>query len=535
MRGGLRYIKKGLISFAYFWYNALCFKTRQPLIRRIFPIMIRNKTFYLTAAFILVLGVFVGLILSSHIGIINPLPAKSQISQKSIDLLSQLSEAQSEVAAVVTPSIVNISTTRVIKAGEETPFEFFDDPFFRRFFGDQFPHPNVPKEHKEQSLGSGVIVSEDGYIITNNHVIEKAQEIKVLLVNKRDYKAKLIGADPKTDIAVIKIDAKGLPALSWGDSNKLKVGEIVFAIGNPFGLNQTVTMGVISAVGRANVGIADYEDFIQTDAAINPGNSGGALINARGELIGINTAILSRTGGYQGIGFAVPSSMARQVMDSLMKYKKVVRGWLGVSIQEVTSDLAEEFGVKDLKGALVSGVIKGSPADKAGIKQGDVILQYNGKEVEDTGHLRNMVSQTPVGTKVKVRMLRQKKEITVDVAIAELPKKMGETPKSGDESENEEESSALTGLVVRELTPDLAKRFGIDENEKGVFVYKIASDSRLYEAGIRPGDIILQINQKDIVKLDDYKKAASKIKAKDRVLLLIRRKGEDLFVTVRPE
>ena len=237
----------------------------------------------------------------------------------------------------------------------------------------------MPKEHKEQSLGSGVIVSEDGYIVTNNHVIEKAQEIKVLLSNKKDYKAKLIGADPKTDIAVIKIEAKGLTALPWGDSNKLKVGEIVFAIGNPFGLNQTVTMGVISAVGRANVGIADYEDFIQTDAAINPGNSGGALINARGELIGINTAILSRTGGYQGIGFAVPSSMAKQVMDSLIKYKKVVRGWLGVSIQEVTSDLAEEFGVKDLKGALVSGVMKGSPAEKAGIKQGDVILQYNGK------------------------------------------------------------------------------------------------------------------------------------------------------------
>ena len=331
------------------------------------------------------------------------LPAKSQISSKSVDILTQLSDAQSEVAAVATPSVVNISTTRVIKSREEAPFDLFDDPFFRRFFGDQFPHPNVPKEHKEQSLGSGVIVSEDGYIVTNNHVIEKAQEIKVLLSNKKDYKAKLIGADPKTDIAVIKIDAKGLPALPWGDSNKLKVGEIVFAIGNPFGLNQTVTMGMISAVGRANVGIADYEDFIQTDAAINPGNSGGALINARGELIGINTAILSRTGGYQGIGFAVPSSMARQVMDSLVKYKKVVRGWLGVSIQEVTSDLAEEFGVKDLKGALVSGVMKGSPAEKAGIKQGDVILQFNGKIVEDTGHLRNMVSQTPVGSTVKVK------------------------------------------------------------------------------------------------------------------------------------
>jgi serine protease Do len=500
--------------------------------------MLTSKRFTVIAAFILVLGVFVGLVLSSHLNFTSPLPAKSQISSKSMDILTQLSEAQSEVAAVATPSVVNISTTRVIKSREETQFDLFDDPFFRRFFGDQFPHPNLPKEHKEQSLGSGVIVSEDGYIVTNNHVIEKAQEIKVLLLNKKDYKAKLIGADPKTDIAVIKIEAKGLPALPWGDSNKLKVGEVVFAIGNPFGLNQTVTMGMISAVGRANVGIADYEDFIQTDAAINPGNSGGALINAHGELIGINTAILSRTGGYQGIGFAVPSSMARQVMDSLVKYKKVVRGWLGVSIQEVTSDLAEEFGVKDLKGALVSGVMKGSPAEKAGIKQGDVILQFNGKTIEDTGHLRNMVSQTPLGTTVTVKLLRQKKELDVEVVIAELPKKLAEASageaESGDKN-NDEESGALSGLTVRELTPELAQRYGIEEGEKGVVVIKVDAGSRIAEAGIRPGDIILQLNQKNTATIEEYKKAASRIKAKERILLLIRRKGQDLFVTVKPE
>jgi serine protease Do len=500
--------------------------------------MMNKKRFYLSLAFILVLGVFVGLVLSSHLEIMNPLPAKTQISSKSIDILTQLSEAQSEVAAVATPSVVNISTTRLIKSRDETPFDLFDDPFFRRFFGDQFPHPNIPKEHKEQSLGSGVIVSEDGYIVTNNHVIEKAQEIKVLLSNKKDYQAKLIGADPKTDIAVVKIEAKGLAALPWGDSNKLNVGEIVFAIGNPFGLNQTVTMGIISAVGRANVGIADYEDFIQTDAAINPGNSGGALINARGELIGINTAILSRTGGYQGIGFAVPSSMAKQVMDSLIKYKKVVRGWLGVSIQEVTSDLAEEFGVKDLKGALVSGVMKGSPAEKAGIKQGDVILQYNGKVVEDTGHLRNMVSQTAIGTTVKVKVFRDKKEIETSVVIAEIPKKLAETSSREDEPEENSEkvSSALAGLVVHELTPELARRFGHEENETGVVVLKVEPQSRVFEAGIKAGDIILQINQKNITSLEEYKKAASKIKAKERILILLRRKGQgDLFVTVKPE
>ena len=500
--------------------------------------MINKKNLYLWVAFILILGIFIGLVLSSYLGIMSPISAKSSLSSRSVDVLTQLSQAQSEVVAVAMPSVVNISTTRMVKAREEAPFDLFDDPFFRRFFGNQYPHPNMPKEYKEQSLGSGVIVSDDGYIVTNNHVIERAQEIKVLLLDKKDYKARIIGADPKTDIAVIKIEAKGLTPLSWGDSNKLKVGEIVFAIGNPFGLNQTVTKGIISAVGRANVGIADYEDFIQTDAAINPGNSGGALVNVRGELIGINTAILSRTGGYQGIGFAVPSSMARQVMDSLVKYKKIVRGWLGVSIQEVTSDLAEEFGVKDLKGALVSGVVKGSPAAKAGIKQGDVILQYNGKVVEDTGHLRNMVSQTPIDTMVKLKLLRSKKEVDIDVVIIELPKKLAETSSREDRSKNnneDESSSALSGIAVRELTSDLVRRFGFDEKEKGLVVVKVDPDSRAFEAGIRYGDIILQINQKNVSNLEDYKEAASTIKRKERLLLLIRRKGQDLFITVKPE
>jgi len=498
-------------------------------------IMIAKKRWYGAASLLLLIGIFVGLLLASRLDLMTQLTAKSQVSSKSVDTLTQLSEALSEVAAVSTPSVVNISTTRVINSRDEAPFDFFDDPFFRRFFGDQLPRQDVPKEHKEQSLGSGVIVSEDGYIITNNHVIEKAQEIKVLLGDKRDFKATLIGADPKTDLAVIKIEARGLPALPWGDANKLKVGELVFAIGNPFGLNQTVTMGVISAVGRANVGIADYEDFIQTDAAINPGNSGGALLNVRGELVGINTAIISRTGGYQGIGFAVPSSMARQVMDSLVKYKKVVRGWLGVSIQEVTSELAEEFGVRNLKGALVSRVMKGSPADKAGIRQGDVILQFNGKDVEDTGHLRNMVSQTPLASKVKIRLLRQKKEIEVEVVVSELPKKLADaSPSPDEESGNHEEGSALAGLVVRELTPELAGQFGLDENEKGVVIVKTDPDSKAYEAGIRPGDIILQLNQKNIPTLEVYKKAAGAIRSKDRILLLVRRKGEDLFVTLKP-
>ncbi|OGW28155.1 MAG: hypothetical protein A2X56_04550 [Nitrospirae bacterium GWC2_57_13] len=495
--------------------------------------MISKKTRYTAALFVLAIGIVIGLVLSSQLGIMNLIPGKSQVSAKSIEVLTELSEALSDVATVATPSVVNISTMRVIKSPEGTPFEFFDDPFFRRFFGDQYPHPNVPRERKEQSLGSGVIVSENGYIVTNNHVIEKGEAIKVLLSDKRDFTAKLIGADPKTDIAVIKIEAQELSALPWGDSDKLKAGDITFAIGNPFGLNQTVTMGVISAVGRANVGIADYEDFIQTDAAINPGNSGGALLNVRGELIGINTAIVSRSGGYQGIGFAVPSNMARSVIESLIQHKKVVRGWLGVSIQEVTSDLAQEFGARDLRGAIVSGVVKGSPAEKAGIRQGDVILQYNGKLVQDTAHLRNMVSQTPVGTRVKVKLLRKKKETTVEAMIAELPKKTAEVVPGG--RAGERESSALAGTVVREVTPEIARRFGMGKDEKGVVIVKVAGDSRAFEAGLRPGDIVLQVNHADIVTLEDYNAAIGNLSNDEIVLLLVRRKGQDLFVTLRPE
>src|SRR5437867_9221231 len=269
-----------------------------------------------------------------------------------------------EVAKAVTPAVVNISTTRLTRVPEGHSSGPFDDPFFRRFFGDEFFRRRfeAPQDRRERSLGSGVIADPSGYIITNNHVVSKADEIRVLLSDKRELKAKVVGTDPKTDIAVIQVNAKDLPTIPWADSDRLQVGEYVLAIGNPFGLNQTVTMGIVSAVVRPNVGIAVYEDFIQTDAAINPGNSGGALVNARGELIGINTAIFSQSGGYMGIGFAVPSNMVRSVMQSLVKSGKVVRGWLGVSIQPITPELAKQFGLKESRGALVNEVIPDSPA-----------------------------------------------------------------------------------------------------------------------------------------------------------------------------
>ena len=280
-----------------------------------------------------------------------------------------------QVAKLAKASVVNISSARKAKT-QEFSNPFFDDPFFRRFFGEEFGRRfPQPREFREQGLGSGVVVSSDGYIVTNNHVVEQADEIKVQLPDKRSMKAKLIGTDPKTDVSVIKVDATGLPTLPWGDSSQLQVGELVLAVGNPFGLNQTVTMGIISAVGRANMGIVDYEDFIQTDAAINPGNSGGALVNLKGELIGINTAIFTRSGGYMGIGFSIPSNMVKSVMNSLIKHGKVVRGWIGVSIQEITPELAKEFGAAEAKGALVAEVMEQSPASKAKLERGDIINQ----------------------------------------------------------------------------------------------------------------------------------------------------------------
>src|SRR5512135_680821 len=335
----------------------------------------------------------------------------------------ETSRAFSEIAASISPAVVNISTTKVMRR-DANPL--FDDPFFDFF--NPFREFRTPKKWKEQSLGSGVIVSADGYIITNNHVVEQADEVRVTLLDKRSFKAKVIGADSKTDVAVVRIDAKDLPTVRWGDSDKLQVGEFVLAIGNPFGLSHTVTMGIISAVGRANVGIADYEDFIQTDAAINPGNSGGPLVNVRGELIGINTAIFSRSGGYQGIGFAVPSNMARLVMDQLMKEGKIVRGWLGVTIQDITPELSQKFGLKDSKGALVGDISKGSPAEKSGMMRGDVILEFNGKEVKSVGSLRNMVSQSKVGSQVKLKILRGGKQIELAALIAELPKEAAGVP-----------------------------------------------------------------------------------------------------------
>jgi serine protease Do len=439
-----------------------------------------------------------------------------------------------KVAETSTPAVVNISTSRVIKGrrGEPQHNPLFEDPFFRRFFGDDFFRQfETPQSRREQSLGSGVIVDPNGYIVTNNHVVAQADEIKVLLADKREFSGKVVGSDPKTDVAVVKIAATNLPAIPWGDSGELRVGEYVLAIGNPFGLNQTVTMGIISAVGRANVGIADYEDFIQTDAAINPGNSGGALVNTRGELIGVNTAIFSRSGGYMGIGFAVPSNMVRLVMTSLIKEGKVIRGWLGVSIQEVTSELAKQFGLKEAKGALVSDVLKDTPADRAGLKRGDVIVTYDAHDVANAGQLRNLVAETAVGQQVTVVVIRDKREKELSVKIEEQPKEIASI---GGGSAGPSDNEVLSGLEVQQLTPDLADQLNLSHTITGVVITSVEPDSLAEEAGVRAGDVIVEINHQAIKNLDNYRQIGRQLKAGESVLLLLNRSGQMLFVTLSP-
>lgn len=436
----------------------------------------------------------------------------------------ETSRAFSDIVAEVSPAVVNISSTKVFK---RDAYPFPEDPFFDLF---RPFHDFDQKKWKEQSLGSGVIISEDGYIITNNHVVEKSEDIRVILYDKRSFKGKVIGSDPKTDIAIVKISAQKLPTVRWGNSDHLKVGEFVLAIGNPYGLSHTVTMGIISAVGRANVGIADYEDFIQTDAAINPGNSGGPLVNINGELIGINTAIFSRSGGYQGIGFAVPSNMARLVMEQLIKQGKIVRGWLGVMIQEVTPEIAQKFGLREPKGALVSDITKGSPAEKAGIMRGDIIIEYDGKAISSVSNLRNSVAQTKVGSLVRIKIIRNGKEFNLNVIVAELPKEMATIT---EEPEGNIQRNAFSGVTVYDLTKEIALQLGLNSGEKGVVVIKVESGSPADEAGLKKGDVIQEIDRKKINNMEDFRRVTSLVGSKEETILLyINRGGHRLYITL---
>jgi serine protease Do len=369
-------------------------------------------------------GLLAGLLAGARLGArLDPAtrasePTGAATSAASAPLLAVPGPDFSAIARRCTPAVVNISALQVYRT-QRSPF--FSDPFFREFFGRDLPGLRLPQEERKTSLGSGVMVSPDGLIVTNNHVVEQARQIAITTSDRRRHPARLLGTDPVTDIAVIKVEGEGLPALTWGDSSKASVGEYVVAIGNPFQLNQTVTMGIISATGRSNIGIVDYEDFIQTDAAINPGNSGGALVNTRGELIGINTAIYSETGGYQGIGFAVPANLARTVVDQLVSSGRVVRGWIGITrISDVAPGSALALGT-ERGGVLVVELLRGSPADRAGLEPGDVVVAVDGRPVEDSGHLRNELARAPVGTVIRVQVVRDgRRRLELKVAVEEV-------------------------------------------------------------------------------------------------------------------
>ena len=475
-----------------------------------------------------ILVFFAAIILAAGLSSSGFAPAREKdISAESVKTLSKLSEALADVAEAVRPAVVNISTTTV-ETREDDPFGgMFNDPFFRHYFGDQFGggHPGQKRKFKSSALGSGVIVSEHGYILTNNHVVKGADEIKVILFDKREFKGKVVGTDPRTDLAVIKINAKGLPTLAFGDSSRMKTGDVVIAVGNPFGLNQTITMGIVSAVGRSNIGLADFEDFIQTDAAINPGNSGGALVNGSGELVGINTAIFSTSGGYMGIGFSIPSDMAKAVMDSIIKHGKVIRGWLGVSIQNLTPELSKSLGIKETEGALISGVENNSPAEKSGLKRGDLVIGMNDKKIADVTTLRNMVAAMAPGTKTDFKVIRNGKEQTISVTLGEYQEKRV--------VKKTEFNNALKGVTVQELTPSLRNKLNLPESLAGVVVTEIASDSQV-QGLLQANDVIQEINRKAVRNAQEYEDIVSKIGEHDTVLLLIYRDGGSVYLTIQP-
>jgi len=420
-------------------------------------------------------------------------------------------------------SVVNISTVKIIKGGgllrkgPSGPEDPFHD-FFDRFFKDQ-----IPKDFRQKSLGSGFIIDKEGFILTNNHVVEKTDEIKVTLANEREFSAKIIGRDPKTDLALIRIESdEPLVPLPLGNSDNLEVGDWVVAIGNPFGLDHTVTAGIVSAKYR-QIGAGSYDNFIQTDASINPGNSGGPLLNTAGEVVGINSAIYSRTGGSVGIGFAVPINMAKDLLPQL-KRGKVVRGWLGVYIQKITPELGEKLKLKDERGALVADVSAGGPAEKAGIKRGDVIVSFDEKAVKEMKELPLIVASTPVGKKVKVEVIRRGKKESFEVKVGKLEEEK--------EPEAAKEEASELGMAVEEITPELAGHFGLSE-KSGLIVVQVGRDSPAGEAGIRKGDIILEIDQESMKKLDEYRKKIQEYKKDDTVLFLIKRKDATLYLTLK--
>ncbi len=453
--------------------------------------------------------------------------SKSTTPSSARALADQLSDLFESASDKVSPSVVPIFSEQEVKVSSpfgspDDPFrDFFGDDFFKHFFG------QIPQGDQKQTvrgLGSGVIVSSDGYILTNNHVVDGADKLTVVMSDQKKYSAKVIGTDPQTDVAVIKIEAKDLPAVNLGNSDNVKVGQWVIAVGNPFQLMHTVTAGIISAKGRSNVGLADYEDFIQTDASINPGNSGGALADLDGNVIGINTAISSPSGGNVGIGFAIPINMARNVMAQLMKKGKITRGYLALVPQDIDDNLAKALKLKNTEGALVGDVTTDGPAD--------IITEFNGEKVKNSTELRNMVAQTAPGTSVKISLLRDGREMQVKVVLGERPRGRGGREEQPEEQQPETQTSKKLGLSIQNLTPDIAEQLGY-KNERGVVVTDVTSGSPAEDAGMQQGDLIKEVNRVAVSTAKEFNRVVARLGSGDSVALLVRR-GENTFYVAIP-
>ena len=438
-------------------------------------------------------------------------------------LAKQLSDHFASLAAKVSPAVVHVATVRTVRAGRSGTAMPPGGPHGPGFPGPFFRFPTPRGEFRQEGLGSGVIITPDGYILTNNHVVEGADELRIKLSDGREFDAKLVGGDPASDIAVLKIDGKDLPTADLGDSDNIQVGNLVLAIGNPFGLDRTVTFGIVSARGRANIGISEYEDFIQTDAAINPGNSGGPLVDMDGRVIGINSAIFSRTGGYMGIGFAIPIKMAKSVMDAIIKTGRVMRGWLGVNIQDVSPDLAKALGLKRTDGALVAGVLAGTPAEKAGLQRGDLIVQVDDYKVDNTTQLRNHIAGLAPGTKVTVTVVRAGEETRIQVLIGERPQK-----------ETAPQSARNLGFEVQALTEELRSRFRLPK-EAGVVVVAVDRTSNAFRAGLRPGMAILEVNRQPVPNMTEFNRLINQAAPDENLLLLISHDDMTGYILIPPE
>ena len=461
------------------------------------------------------------------------LPALTQAQTPGTAAARELSNAFRGVARQVVPAVVFITIEKNVETRSpfsfNNPFDWFGEDFFERFFQRRAPEGQrqPPHSFRQQGAGSGFIISPDGLILTNHHVVGDADRVIVKLTDGREFTAKTIGTDPPSDIAVIKIEGKNFPVLPLGNSDTMEVGDWVIAAGNPFGLTHTITVGVISAKGRSRLGITDFEDFIQTDAAINPGNSGGPLINLQGEAIGVNTAIASRSGGYMGIGFAIPINMAKAVEQQLVTKGKVVRGYMGVRIQDLTHALAQSLHINTTDGVLLADVSKGSPAARAGLKRGDVMVSFNGQPVHDPGQLRNIVAMTAPGTKVPVQILRDNKKRDLTIELGELPKE--QTARTGEEPEPQAAPARL-GFSVQNLTPELAKQLGYDGTD-GVVVTQVEPGSKAYEAGIRRGMVIREVNHQEVSNTQEFRQAVSMAEQDRQVLLLVQSQQATMYIT----